>query len=72
MAQVSPTQTFLPCGLDGKEFACNAVLIPGSGRRDPLKKGMATDSSIFAWRVLKTEDPGAMQSMGPKESDMTD
>ena len=31
---------------------------------DPLKKGMATLSSIFAWRILWTEDPGRLQSIG--------
>ena len=41
--------------------------IPGSGRS--LKKEMATLSSILAWRILWTEDPGMPQSMGSKESD---
>ena len=31
---------------------------------DPLEKGMATDSSILAWRILWTEEPGRLQSMG--------
>ena len=31
---------------------------------DPLEKGMATHSSIFAWRILWTEEPGRLQSMG--------
>ena len=34
------------------------------GRKDPLEKGMATHSSILAWRSLWTEDPGRPQSMG--------
>ena len=34
------------------------------GREDPLKKGMATHSSILAWRVPWTEEPGGLQSMG--------
>ena len=34
------------------------------GWEDPLKKGMATHSSIFAWRILWTEEPGRLQSMG--------
>ena len=33
-------------------------------REDPLEKGMATDSSILAWSILWTEDPGGLQSMG--------
>ena len=38
------------------------------GREDPLEKEMATHSSIFAWRISWTEEPGGLQSMGSKES----
>ena len=31
---------------------------------DPLEKGMATHSSILAWRIPLTEEPGGLQSMG--------
>ena len=31
---------------------------------DPLEKGMATHSSILAWRIPWTEEPGGLQSMG--------
>ena len=34
------------------------------GQEDPLEKGMATHSSILAWRMPKTEEPGGLQSMG--------
>ena len=34
------------------------------GREDPLQKGMATHSSILAWRIPWTEEPGGLQSMG--------
>ena len=34
------------------------------GQEDPLEKGMATHSSILAWRILWTENPGELQSMG--------
>ena len=34
------------------------------GQKDPLEKGMATNSSIFAWRIPWTEEPGGLQSMG--------
>ena len=37
-------------------------LIPGW--EDPLEKGMATHSSILAWRIPWTEEPGRLQSMG--------
>jgi len=41
------------------------------GLEDPLEKGMATHSSILAGRIPWTEEPGGLQSMGHKESDMT-
>ena len=34
------------------------------GREDPLEEGMATHSSILAWRIPWTEEPGGLQSMG--------
>ena len=34
------------------------------GREDPLEKKMATHSSILAWRIPWTEEPGRLQSMG--------
>ena len=36
---------------------------------DPLEEGMATHSSILAWRIPWTEEPGGLQSMQSKESD---
>ena len=34
------------------------------GREDPLEEGMATHSSVLAWRIPWTEEPGGLQSMG--------
>ena len=34
------------------------------GWEDPLEEGTATHSSILAWRILWTEEPGSLQSMG--------
>ena len=34
------------------------------GREDPLEKEMATHSSVLAWRVTWTEEPGRLQSTG--------
>ena len=34
------------------------------GQKDPLEEGMATHSSILAWRISWTEEPGGLQSMG--------
>ena len=55
----------LPRWLSGKESACKAgdpILIPGSGRSPG--GGMATHSSIIAWRIPWTEEPSRLQSMG--------
>ena len=41
------------------------------GQEDPLEEGMATHSSILAWRIPWTEEPGRLQSMGLQESDTT-
>ena len=38
------------------------------GREDPLEKEMATHSSVLAWRILWTEEPGGLQSMGLHKS----
>ena len=60
-----------PGGSDGKESAYNAGnlgLLPGSGRF-PLEKGMVTHSSILAWRIPWTEEPGGLHVA---ESDMTE
>ena len=42
------------------------------GREDPLEKGMATHSSILAWRIPGTEEPGGLQNWGHKESDTSE
>ena len=39
----------------------DAVSIPG--QEDPLEEGMATHSSILAWRIPWTEEPGGLQSI---------
>ena len=38
------------------------------GWEDPLEKGMATHSSILAWKIPWTEEPGGLQSMGLQKS----
>ena len=40
------------------------TLVQFLGWEDPLEKGMATHSSILAWRIPWTEEPGRLQSMG--------
>ena len=34
------------------------------GHEDPLEKEIATDSSVLAWEITWTEEPGGLQSMG--------
>ena len=55
-----------PGGSDGKESACNAGdlgSIPGLGR-SPGEGNGATHSSILAWKIPWTEEPGGLQFMG--------
>ena len=50
---------------DSKESACNEeTRVRSLGWEDPLEKGIATRSSILAWRILWTEEPGWLQSVG--------
>ena len=50
-----------PGGSDSNESpAMQAIQV----RKDPLEKWMATHSSILAWRILWTTEPGRVQSMG--------
>ena len=42
------------------------------GQEDPPETGMATHSSILAWKIPRAEEPGGLQSMGLQESDTTE
>ena len=42
------------------------------GREDPLEKEMATHSTILAWRIPWTEEPGGIQSVGSAKSPTTE
>ena len=44
--------------------AMHETWVRSLGQEDPLEKGMATCSSILAWRIPGTEEPGGLQSMG--------
>ena len=53
-----------PGGSVSKESASNAGdSVQSLGQRDPLEEEMATHSSILAWRIPRTEEPGGLQSM---------
>ena len=61
----SRVDTGFPGGASGKEPVC-------LGWEDPLEEGMATRSSILAWRIPWTEEPGGLQSTGSQMLDMTE
>ena len=42
------------------------------GLKDPLEEGMVTYSSVLAWKIAWTEEPGTLQSMGSQESNTTE
>ena len=52
--------------------AIRETWVPSLGGEDPMKKEMATHSSILVWRIPRTEERGGLQSMGGKESDTTE
>ena len=44
------------------------MVVQSLGQEDPLEEDMATHSSILAWRIPWTEEPGGLQSMGSQKS----
>ena len=57
-----------PDGSDRKESTCSAGDLGSIPGEDPLEEGMATHSSILAWEIPCTEEPGGLQAMGSQES----
>ena len=51
--------------------ARQGTLAQSLGQEDPLKKGVATHSSILAWRSPRTEEPGRLWSTRLQELDTT-
>ena len=79
MAQTEPTlrspdiKLNILGGSDVKNLPAMLVIQVWSlGQEDPLEKEMATHSSILVWRIPYTEEPGELQSMGPKELHTTE
>ena len=67
-----PVSLGFPGGSDAKDSACNlGDLGLALGWEDLLEDGMATHSSILAWRIPWTKEPGGLQSIGP-QSDSTE
>ena len=58
----------IPGGSVGKESTCNAgdaeMWVMSLGQEDPHEEGMATHSSVLAWKIPWTEKPGGLQSIG--------
>ena len=61
-----------PGGTSGDEPACQCkrqeMRVWSLGREDPLEEGMASHSSILAWKIPWTEVPGRLQSMGSQRA----
>ena len=48
--------------------AMQETWVQSLGQEDPPEKEVAAHSSILAWRILWTEEPGWLQSMGPQKA----
>ena len=68
------------CGIFGASLVAQLVknmpavqetCVQSLGWEDPLKKEMATHSSILVWEISWPEEPGGLQSMGLQKSDKT-
>ena len=72
------SQFILPSGASGKEYAClsykscRRLKIQSLGGEDPLGEETATHSSILAWEIPRTEEPGGLQPMGSQRVDMAE
>ena len=61
-----------PCSSEGKESAAlQETWVRFLGQKDPLEKETETLSSILAWKIPWTQEPGRLQSMGSQELDTT-
>ena len=67
-----PETTGFPGGPDGKDPTCQCRRherqIRSLDQEEPLEKGMAAHSTILAWRIPRTEEPGGLQSRGSQKS----
>ena len=63
--------SFLVAQLVKNLVAMQETWVQYLGQEDPLEKEMAAHSSILAWRIPWTEEPGRLQSKGSQELDMT-
>ena len=63
MAVTTITWAFLVAQMVKTPPAMQETRVRSLGQEDPLEKGRATHSSILAWRIPWTEEPGRLQSM---------
>ena len=59
-----PTEAFLVAQIVKNLPAMQKTWVLSLGQEEPLEKGMDTYSSILAWRIPWTEEPGGLQSIG--------
>ena len=53
----------VPGGTSG-EISMQETQVRSLGHEEPLEEGIAAHSSILAWRIPRTEEPGGLQAMG--------
>ena len=53
-------------------LAMRETLVQPLGQEDPLEKGMSPHSSVLAWRIPWTEQPGGLQCKGSQRVDTTE
>ena len=65
---LGPTEGFLGVSVVKNLPVMHGMWVQSLDQEDPLEKEMATHSSILAWRISWTEEPGGLQSMGSQKS----
>ena len=65
---LSVSEVLLPSQLAKNPPAVQETRVQSLGREDPLEKEMATHSSILAWRIPWTKEPGGLQSTGSQRA----
>ena len=75
-SQISYLLTLYHGFSDGSEvknaLAMQKMRVKTLGQEDPLEEDMATHSSILAWEIPGTEEPGGLLAIGLPKSDMTE
>ena len=61
---IKSTGTSLVAQMVKNPLAMQETWAPSLGQKDPLEEEMATHSSILAWKIPWTEEPGGLQFMG--------